>query len=493
MKTDVCLVSPAGRANEPRLPLGLMYIAACLEREMLITEIVDVKISPYKKISDELKQKIDEEIIAKIIKIEPAIVGITCLVTEVNEVLDICREVKRKLKDTKTVVGGIHPTMYPEDFLYENSPVDYVVLGEGEYTTCDLVKAIQSGSSIEDVAGIALFDGKKLHRTKQRSVIKNLDEIPFPAYEKVDMEYYTKPSIYAIRTMLLSTLHIFTSRGCPYQCTFCVNKNLAEIMNSKTSVRSRSVKNVIDEIEYLARRYKIDGFYIYDDTFALKKDYVDEFCRELLARKLGLIWAAETRVNLISKEMIKTMSDAGCVQLDFGVESGSQQILDRIKKGIKISDIKNIFRVCRELGVRTFANFMFNTPGETEDDVKKTYALAREIKAHNYNFGITTPFPGTDLYDNVRPRLTVAEYHLFATAKNTLADPRFKLAKHDLNLEKLAKNANVICNSVWKRMSFVFDAAYMARVMKSSRKMEYVLAIFSLIGLALNRVRKGFV
>lgn len=492
MKTDVCLVSPAGRSNEPRLPLGLMYIAACLEKELITTEIVDVKISPYTKISDELKRKIDEDMLGRIIQKEPGIVGITCLVTEVSEVLDICRKVKQQRNNTKTVVGGIHPTMYPEDFLYKDSPVDYVVIGEGEYTTCDLAKAIKSGSRIEDVAGIAIFDGEKVHRTRQRSVIENLDEIPFPAYEKVDMDYYTRPSIYAIRTMLLSTVHVFTSRGCPYQCTFCVNKNLARIMDSKKSVRSRSVKNVLDEIEYLAKRYMIDGFYIYDDTFALTKDYVFEFCEELSKRSLGLIWAAETRVNLMSKEIIKTMRDAGCVQLDFGVESGSQDVLDRVKKGIKILDVKSIFRLCRDLGMRTYANFMFNTPGETESDVKKTKELARDIDADGYNFGITTPYPGTDLYDDVRPRLTVAEYQLFSMARKTLIDPRFKLAKHDLNLEKLVENSDTSFNSLWKRMSFVVNKRYMLRLLNSAKKKEYILELVLLGKLLINKASKRF-
>lgn len=492
MKADVCLVSPAGRSNEPRLPLGLMYIAACLEKEAIKTEIVDIKISPYIKISNELKRKIGEDIIGRIIKKEPSIIGITCLVTEVNEVLDICRKVKQKLKNTTTVVGGIHPTMYPEDFLYENSPVDYVVIGEGEYTTCDLVKAIKSGGKIEDIAGIAIFDGKKLHRTKQRPVIENLDEIPFPAYEKVDMKYYTRPSIYAIRTMLLSTLHIFTSRGCPYQCTFCVNKNLAKIMNSEKSVRSRNVNNVVDEIEYLARRYMIDGFYIYDDTFALTKDYVFEFCGELSKRNLGLIWAAETRVNLMSKKIIKTMRDAGCVQLDFGVESGSQDVLDKVKKGIKISDVKNIFSACHDLGVRTYANFMFNTPGETEDDIKKTNNLAKDIDADGYNFGITTPYPGTDLYEDVKPRLTANEYQLFSMAKKTLIDPRFKLAKHDLSLETLVENADISYNSLWKRTSFILNKQYIMRILNSAKKKEYILELLSLTNLLMNKVSKRF-
>jgi radical SAM superfamily enzyme YgiQ (UPF0313 family) len=371
--------------------------------------------------------------------------------------------------------------MYPEDLLHDGSPVDYVVIGEGEETFTELAKSIDNGHGVHDVQGIAWFDGQSVCRNLPRPTIENLDTIPVPLYEYIDTDFYFRPGINIIREILLSTAEIFTSRGCPSQCTFCVNKNLNRIMGSKNPFRQRSVKNVIDEIEYLAKRYGVDGFYICDDTFCIQKEFVFDFCTELAKRDLRLVWGTETRVNLVSQEMIRVMNDAGCIQLDFGVESGSPQALKRMKKGITLEQIRNSFRWCHEIGVRPMANFMFNTPGETEDNVQKTLVLAKEIDACYYGFNLMTPFPGTDIYEEVEPKLTVTEYSLYQRAYKTLIDPRFKFAQHNLDLDKLVWEANVSFNSFWKRFPLLFNLTYLKKILKSRKKSEYLSTLLELI------------
>jgi radical SAM superfamily enzyme YgiQ (UPF0313 family) len=475
MGADVYLISPASRANEPTLPFGLLYVGSYLAKYGgMKTEIVDLKTSPFRSLSDVTRHRLESMILEKVGWAKPGLVGITCLVTEVKEVLGLSASIKRLVPDTVIVVGGIHPSMYPEDLLHDGSPVDYVVIGEGEETFTELARAISSGNGVQDVRGIAWFDGQGVCRTPLRPAIEDLDTIPFPLYEQIDADYYFRPGIRIIRNMLLSKAQIFTSRGCPAHCTFCVNKNLHRILGSRKPFRQRSVKNVVDEIEYLAREYAVDGFYLCDDAFCIRKQFTFDFCAELIRRNLGLIWATETKVNLVSREMIQAMRDAGCVQLDFGVESGSPEVLKRMKKGITLEQVRNAFRWCHELGVRPMANFMFNTPGETEDDVQKTLALAREIDACYYNFNLMTPFPGTDIYEEVQPKLTVDEYDLFIGAYTTLTDPRFKFAHHDLDLDKLVWKAHVSFNSLWRRASFLFNGAYLKQVLKSRRRWEYL-------------------
>lgn len=464
-----------------------MYIAASLEKAGIQTEIIDVKSYYHESMSEEAKQKVVKRILDNVAEIKPVLVGITCLVTEVKEVLDLSNRIKKIVEDTRVAVGGIHPTMYPAEFLYKNSPVDYVVIGEGEQTVPELARAVKGKGDPKDILGIAWLDNGRVCGTAPRSAIENLDELPFPQYSKVDAEYYFRPNIHGIRPMLLSTAFIFTSRGCPYRCTFCVNKNVQAIMGSTKLVRSRGVKNVVNEIECLAKEYLIDGFYIWDDTFCLKENYVLEFCKELSNRNLDLIWAAETRVNLVSEDMIQAMRDAGCVQIDFGVESGSEEVLARIKKGITVGQVKNAFHICHNVGMRTFANFMFNTPGETEDDVNKTLCLAREIRADSYNFALTTPFPGTDLYNEIEPKLTVDEYSLLKEAKGTITDPRFKLAKHRLDLSKLVNDANPSFNTLRKRISFVLNRKYFGRMLRSKRKRGYAFALLDLSSVFIRR------
>lgn len=478
MSIDVCLISPPSRANSLSMPFGLLYISSYLQKYGGIkSEIIDFKTALLHPLSDITRHKLKNMILERVVRTRPALAGITCLVTEVKEVLGLCATIKKLAKDTVTVVGGIHPSMYPDDLLHEGSPVDYVVMGEGEETFTELVNAIGKGYGIQDVHSIAWFNGQKVCKTLPRSPINDMDTIPYPLYDQIDTDYYFCPSINIIRNMFLSTAQIFTSRGCPSRCTFCVNKNLNRIMDYGKPFRQRSVNNVVDEIEYLANRYAVDGFYICDDAFCIRKQFTFDFCAELTRRNLKLIWATETKVNLVSRDMIQVMKEAGCVQLDFGVESGSSEVLKRMKKDITIEQVRNAFSWCHEIGIRPLANFMFNTAGETEDDVQKTLSLAREIDACYYSFNLMIPFPGTDIYEDVQPKLTIDEYDLLANTYNTLSDQRFKFARHDINLDKLVWKAHVSFNSLWRRASFLFNRAYLKQVFRSRIKWKYFVTL----------------
>ncbi len=482
MPIDVCLLSPASRANEPFLPFGLLYVGSYARKQGLDVRIVDVKATPFSALSQEARRKAEAETLDRIEDLHPAVVGMTCLVTEVNEVMNLSRRIKSRVKEVSIVVGGIHPTMYPGDFLQQYGPVDYVVIGEGEETLAQLATTIIDSGSVQDVESIAWWDNGQVGRSPFRPPIQDLDEIPFPLYDDIDADYYFRPNIYVIRNMFLSTAQLFTSRGCPFQCTFCVNKNLKNIMGTTKPIRYRSANNVIDEIEYLVDRYFIDGIYISDDTFCVNKKFVFDFCQELSKRNLELTWATETRVNLISRDMLESMRDAGCVQLDFGVESGSPEILKRIKKGITVEQARDAFRLCHEVGIRPLANFMFNTPGETENDVQQTLALARDLDACYYNFSIMVPYPGTDIYEDVEPKLAVDEYHLLYNAKKTVTIPRFRFARHDRNLDKLTWGSHLSFNSLRRRIAFVFNRRYLVQLLKSRRKLDYLLTLLALGG-----------
>lgn len=386
--------------------------------------------------------------------------------TEVNEVLQLSKSIKQE-HDAVIVVGGIQPTLYPHDFLYKKSPVDYVVMGEGEETTLELAQKIISNQDVTHIKGLAYFK-EELIITEHRPFIKNLDDLPFPAYELIDMDYYTMPRIGVIRPMFLSGFYVFTGRGCPYNCRFCANKNIWN-----RTVRFKNYKNVVDEIEYLINKYSIDGFYILDDTFTLKSERVLNFCSELKRRKLDVVWACETRVNLITEDLVKAMKEAGCIQMDFGVESGSQKILNNLNKGITVKQIKEAFKLCQKYKIRTYANIMFNTIDETEEDVKKTLDLCKEIKADVYGFAIMAPYPGADIYNNIKPP-TVDEYQLYDDAISVL-HPRFKFAKHDINLEKLLKELFKEYRAYRSTISCFLNLKYIQKLIRSKRKKEYFL------------------
>ena len=479
-KADVILVSPPSRAKSPRPPLGLMYLSSYLEKEGITAEIVDIKSCRYEEISD--------KIIESIKKASPIVVGITCLSTELEEVISLSKEIKKRI-DCYVVIGGIHPTVSPQDFLGSTSPIDFVVIGEGELTLTELLKTIKNEQDLWNVPGIAWFNGGRIVRTESRLPINNLDELPFPAFKKVPMEYYTSPNIYAVRGILLSAFFIFTSRGCPFRCKFCSNKSVFG-----RRVRHRSAKNVVDEIEYLVNNYRIDGFYIYDDTFTINKQHVLNICEELRSRKLDLIWGCETRTDLISEDLIKKMKQAGCIQIDFGVESGSQRILDILKKDTTVPQIRNAFNICRKFHIRRFANFMINTPGETEEDIQKTVNLARELNATLNIFNVTTPFPGTDLYKDIETELSPRDYSKMAAKISfkefiDFIESRCKFSQHNINLERLLVNLwkefpNVqdlsfrlnksYLKGIIKELLFIVDMRYLKVISKSKRKKKYL-------------------
>ncbi|MBS3057066.1 MAG: cobalamin-dependent protein, partial [Candidatus Diapherotrites archaeon] len=209
----VLLVSPAGRAASQRPPFALMCIASYLEKNAIPTDIIDIK-------GYEPKEKITSEILSEIKKRDADIIGTTCLTTELREILELCREIKILKPDAKIIAGGIHPSLIPEELVFRNSPVDFAVMGEGEQTFLELVQAIRKDSNVAGVKGIAWHKNSRLAKTPARPYIKDLDLLPFPAFDKIDMKFYTKPDFYCIRGIPIAGFYTYTSRGCPYRCRF---------------------------------------------------------------------------------------------------------------------------------------------------------------------------------------------------------------------------------------------------------------------------------
>lgn len=476
--SEVCLVSTPSRAfNHYRPPMALMYIAAYLEEKGICTNIIDLKLDdPIASPGKKEKEKIANDVIKEILRMNPHIIGIPCCTPEFNEVMRIATEIKENNPSCVIIVGGTHPTLMPEDFFFEQTPVDYAVIGEGEVTTYELIQAIRQKEDVGNIEGIGYFDQKDkcFKRTEPRPLIQDLDSLPFPAFDKVDMGYYTTPSPYSVRGVMLSSFYILYGRGCPSSCTFCVSKNLRKAAGPGRFLRFRSPKNVADEIEYLTKKYKIDGFYIIDDAFTLQPTHAIEFCDELISRKLNLIWACETRVNRVNTELLKKMRKAGCIQVDFGVESGSPECLKRVKKGITVDQIKDAFAACKKVGIRTFANILINLPGETEDELKQTFDLLEQIKPTVTSFNTFTPYVGTDIYDNWQVKLSPKDYSILGEPPLQLVtNPQFRFADHQLDLEEFYRANHKKYNSLKNSIGVLASTGYIKCLLKSRKKAEY--------------------
>lgn len=480
--TDICLISPPSRAyNHYRPPLALMLISSYLSKNGVDTRIIDFKSDT----GDETDRKrIISGILEKVRECSPLIVGLPCYTPEYKEIMDLAKLIKSSNPSLKIAVGGVHATIKPGEFFFEGSPVDFVVIGEGEYTLLELVKSVKERSDPSNVRGIAFYDRSldKYVQTEGRPLIHNLDEMPFPDYSKVDMKYYTTPNPYNVRGMLLSSFYILVGRGCPSQCTFCVSAQLRKIMSPGKSLRCRSAKNVVDEIELLKNMYKIDGFYFIDDNFTLLPKLVEAICDEILARRLSLMWACSSRINTLSKDLLLKMQKAGCFQIDLGVETGSEAVLKRLRKGITVKQIKEVFRLCHKIGMRTFCNILINIPDETKEELMETLRLLDEIRPSVTSFNIFIPFLGTEIYDNSGLNLMPSDYnYLSMPPRELVKDKRFRFAKHDIDFSKFYSQNHKKYNSPYVFLPSYFSKPYLKQLIKSKRKKDYIFQVGLLI------------
>jgi anaerobic magnesium-protoporphyrin IX monomethyl ester cyclase len=365
-------------------PLGLCYIAAYLRKNDYDVSIIDAEALGYN-----LAQTVE-----RIIDQKPDVVGLTCKTLWVNSAHKLARALKERAPDVPIVAGGHHPTALPERTLQEFPSFDFLVLGEGEITFLELLQAMGNGKDFTAVNGLAFEKDGKLHLTPPRERIKNLDELPMPAVDLIPpiATHYRASLFYGEKG---PSFPLTTSRGCPYQCAFCDRSVFGN------RVTFHSPEYIMSMVEYLHHQHKIRFFVIVDDTFLLKKSHFYPLLDMFKSSGLKLRFTCQTRVDTIDEETLQRLKEAGCVQVMFGVESGSQVVLDKMKKGITIEQVKKALVMTKNAGLRTFAAFIVGFPGETEETLKATSDLIYECKLDDVGCFFFTPLPGSEAYQDV--------------------------------------------------------------------------------------------
>ncbi|MFC1974501.1 B12-binding domain-containing radical SAM protein [Chloroflexota bacterium] len=373
----IALVNPSQNARYPQPPMGLGLIAAVLEREGYTVTLLDanaLRLSP-------------EEVVPYVSDAD--VVGLSAMTPTIGSAMSIAHYLKRANPGLTVIVGGAHVTLLPEETLASAPQVDIVVRGEGEETFVDLLRTLENEQPLEDVPGISYRKDGKIASTPERSTSVDLDSLPFLAYHLLPWQKY-KPHPPHGRALPFAA--IITSRGCPYKCSFC-----SKVFGNK--FRGQSPERVVDEIAYYKENFGVKEIAFYDDIFTLDKKRAYAIADNIIKRDLKIDWTCEARVNLVDRELLHHMKQAGCYAVAYGIESASPVILDVLGKGITPAQVEEAVRITREVGMQTVGYFMIGSPGESTDTISKTIEFAKRLKIDFAQFAITTPFPGSELYN----------------------------------------------------------------------------------------------
>lgn len=363
-------------------PLGILYLAAYLRKHAkgVIVDIVDGAVEG------------DKVIIGKLKKFKPNLVGISVLTPSRNEAIRFAILTKRINPHCKIVFGGIHPTLMGEQMMFYYPVVDYIVKGEGEETLLELV----TDKDLKDIKGLMWRKEKDIVNNPNRPMIQDLNNIPFPAWDLIDLMKYPargKGEMNGINLEAEVRVPLIFSRGCMGSCTFCSTWQIWK------GYRSRGGKNVADEVEVLVKKYGAKHFVFQDDTLTGNREEIIKFCQEIIKRKLKVAIIGCTRVDYVDEKLLQLMQKAGVYELSYGIESGSPSMLLKMNKKTDLKKIIKAAEITKKSNIRFCALMMRGLPGETEKDKRLSDKLMKRIKPDDIgSLGEVWIFPGTALY-----------------------------------------------------------------------------------------------
>jgi len=365
-------------------PLGICYIAAYLEENGKDVEIIDC--TPLEMSYGDLIAELDRG--------QPDVVGLSATTPSFESALKTATLVRERLPESVIVLGGVHVTALPEETL-SCKLFDIGVIGEGELTMLELVNHLEKHGlkKLSKIKGIAFRRGKTVVLTGKREFIQDLDSLPMPARHLIPPleKYHPTPASYK----KLPHADLMTSRGCPSLCTFCDRSVFG------CSFRGRSAENVVDEVEELVNKYGVKDIKFFDDTFTLDTRRLNRICELFRERGIDVPWSCLTKVNLVSKEMLLMMKKAGCWQILYGIESGDPHMMELLKKGTTVEQNEKAVKLAKEVGLNVRCDFLFGTPGDSIESMRKTLEFAKKLNPDLAHFNKFTPYPGTEIYQNL--------------------------------------------------------------------------------------------
>ncbi len=364
-------------------PFNLGYLASALRGAGHEVKMIDFNVIDRKKLS------------GFILEYQPALVGLTAMALTMPSAEEIIHEIRILKKDTIIVLGGVFASALPKDTMQKIKDLDYLVFGEGEKTIVNLVEHVTKKKRLSEIKGLVFRKNGKIIQNQPQDLIKDLDTIPFPARDLLPIKLYAKRHVVrGFSRKEMKIIEMIASRGCPNQCIFCASKVVFG-----NSVRYRSYVNIVEEIEECIEKYDVEHIAFMDDTFTINKELVRKLCGFFSEKKLT--WDCNVRVDAVNYELLRLMVKSGCTRLSFGVESGSDEILKKIKKNITVKQVINAVKDAKKAGIRYVeCCFMIGSHiDETVDDVGATIKLIHKLMPDILALSIMCPYPGTEIYD----------------------------------------------------------------------------------------------
>jgi len=412
----------AAKVGNAYPPLGLCYLSAVLENKGHLTKIIDM----------EMESKNINDVFEEIENYKPDAIGITVTTPIFHIVANVAESIKAKYPQMTIFVGGPHCSATLDESLKRSAYIDYAIYGEGERTIIEFINTLMGKKRPGEVAGLIFRDRKKnVIVNKPAKLIEDLDSLPFPAREKLDMEKYTW-GVPGKGIVKFTT--IMTSRGCPFNCIFCS----AHTIFGKR-VRCRDIGLVLDEIEMLYNKHDIKHFAFIDDTLTLDHERIKKMCDGIKKRRLDITWEGWTRANTVNHEILKSMKEAGFTRISFGIESANKEISRLIRKQVPLESYAKAYSICKDLGIERRASIILGNPGETRETAMETLRFAKGLKdCDQIYINIATPYPSTELYDMAKKgmhglRLLSDDYSDYKRYGNSV------LEVNDLKAEDLVK------------------------------------------------------
>lgn len=370
----LCVIDNQGYAVEYP-SLGLLYLASIAREEGNEVNVFDTGLEK-KSLEDKIRQ------------FNPEIVFTGVYTPSVLTDFKLIEKVKKLSKNAKIIVGGPHASAMPEMTMNECRAIDFLIQGEAELSFRELIRALMQKKQVSGVKGIYWRENGKISHGPQAELLKNLDELPFPAYDLIQKYDYKLSQI----SIGKKTGLVITSRGCPYQCTFCHKGTFG------LEYRRRSPENVVKEIKRLIEEFGYDEIYFVDDLFTLNKPWLYRFFELLDKEKLVFPWKCLGRVDSLVQEDYHEMKKHGCYLIQFGVESGNDEVLNDIKKKTNVKTIKLAFEMCEKAGIQTYGFFSLGHRLDTIETVQQTIAFAHSLNCDFLSFFVINPFPGTETF-----------------------------------------------------------------------------------------------